>query len=83
MYDTLVGILTGKFQVRPELVTPEATPPALGLDSLFVVELSFVLEEEAGVTVSFDELAEAGTIAEIARLMQDAQGRQGRQGASV
>ncbi|MFI7236070.1 acyl carrier protein [Streptomyces cyaneofuscatus] len=76
MYDTLIGILTGRFQVRPELVTPEATPPALGLDSLFVVELSFVLEEEAGVTVGFDELAEAGTVAEIARLMQDAQGRQ-------
>ncbi|WP_432086134.1 acyl carrier protein [Streptomyces sp. bgisy095] len=67
MYDTL----TGGFQVRPELVTPEATPPALGLDSLFVVELSFVLEEEAGVTVGFDELAEADTVAEIARLMQD------------
>ncbi|WP_435189384.1 acyl carrier protein [Streptomyces sp. bgisy126] len=67
MYDTL----TGGFQVRPELVTPEATPPALGLDSLFVVELSFVLEEEAGVTVGFDELAETGTVAEIARLMQD------------
>ncbi|WP_250399640.1 acyl carrier protein [Streptomyces cellostaticus] len=70
MYDTLVNILTGRFQVRPELVTPEATPPALGLDSLFVVELSFVLEEEAGLKVGFDELAEADTVAEIARLMR-------------
>jgi len=76
MYDTLARILTGRFQVRPELVTPEATPPALGLDSLFVVELSFVLEEEAGLKISFDELAEAGTVAEIARLMQDEQNRQ-------
>ncbi|WP_432125505.1 acyl carrier protein [Streptomyces sp. bgisy082] len=67
MYDTL----TGGFQVRSELVPPEATPPALGLDSLFVVELSFVFEEEAGATVGFDELAEAGTVAEIVRLMQD------------
>jgi len=76
MYDTLARILTGRFQLRPELVTPEATPPALGLDSLFVVELSFVLEEEAGLKISFDELAEAGTVAEIARLMQDEQNRQ-------
>ncbi|MFK4107470.1 acyl carrier protein [Streptomyces sp. NPDC002176] len=76
MYDTLVGILTGRFQVRPELVTPEATPPALGLDSLFAVELSFVLEEEAGLKVGFDELSEAGSVAEIARLMQDEQNRQ-------
>ncbi|MFB7029481.1 MULTISPECIES: acyl carrier protein [unclassified Streptomyces] len=83
MYDVLVGILTGRFQVRPELVTPEAAPPVLGLDSLFVVELSFVLEEEAGLRIGFDELAEAGTVAEIARLMQDEQDRQGRQGASV
>ncbi|MEY2227821.1 MULTISPECIES: acyl carrier protein [Streptomyces] len=83
MYDTLVKILTGRFQVRPELVTPEAAPPALGLDSLFVVELSFVLEEEAGLKIGFDELAEADTLAEITRLMQDERNRQGRQDASV
>ncbi|WP_405757807.1 MULTISPECIES: acyl carrier protein [unclassified Streptomyces] len=82
MYDTLVNILTGRFQVRPELVTPEAAPPALGLDSLFVVELSFVLEE-AGLKIGFDELAEADTLAEITRLMQDERNRQGRQDASV
>lgn len=82
MYDTLVDILTGRFQVRPELVTPEATPPALGLDSLFVVELSFVLEE-AGLTIGFDELSEADTVAEIAQLMQDERNRQGRREASV
>ncbi|MFD3874226.1 acyl carrier protein [Streptomyces sp. NPDC058623] len=83
MYDTLVGILTGRFQVRPELVTPEANPPALGLDSLFVVELSFVLEEETGLEIGFDDLSEADTVAEIARLMQDEQDRQGRQDVSV
>ena len=77
MYDILAKILTDRFQVRSELVSPEATPAALGLDSLFVVELSFVLEEEAGLKVDFDELSEASTIAEIARLMQD------RQDASV
>ncbi|MFG2978202.1 acyl carrier protein [Streptomyces sp. NPDC048331] len=83
MYDTLVGILTGRFQVRPELVTPEATPPALGLDSLFVVELSFVLEEEAGLKISFDALGEADTVADIARLMQDERNRQGMRDASL
>ncbi|WP_030691096.1 acyl carrier protein [Streptomyces globisporus] len=71
MYDILVKILTDRFQVRSGLVSPEATPAALGLDSLFAVELSFVLEEEAGLKVGFDELSEASTVAEIARLMQD------------
>ncbi|MFJ1954559.1 acyl carrier protein [Streptomyces microflavus] len=66
-------ILIDRFQVGPELVSPEATPAALGLDSLFVVELSLVLEEESGVRVGFDELSEANTIAEIARLLQDRQ----------
>lgn len=73
MYDTLVHILIDRFQVRSELVSPEATPTALGLDSLFVVELSLVLEEESGLRVGFDELSEANTIAEIARLLQDRQ----------
>ncbi|MFF8535068.1 acyl carrier protein [Streptomyces sp. SAS_267] len=71
MYDTLVNILADRFQVRSELVSPEATPTALGLDSLFVVELSFVLEEESGLKVGFDELSQATTIADIARLMRD------------
>jgi acyl carrier protein len=70
MYDLLVNILTDRFQVRPELVLPEVTPTALGLDSLFAVELSFVLEGDPGVQISFDELAGAGTLAEIAQLMQ-------------
>lgn len=71
MYDTLVNILTGRFQVPPELVCPEATPAALGLDSLFVVELSLVLEKDPGCAIGFDELAQARTLADIARLMQD------------
>ncbi|MFJ4806790.1 acyl carrier protein [Streptomyces murinus] len=66
-------ILTDRFQVRPELVFPEAPLTMLGLDSLFVVELSFALESDPGVEISFDELAEASTLAEIARLMQDKQ----------
>ncbi|MEU6539780.1 acyl carrier protein [Streptomyces sp. NPDC047000] len=71
MYDTLVTILTGRFQVPPELVSPEATPVSLGLDSLFAVELSLVLEKDPGCVIGFDELAEARTLADIARLMRD------------
>lgn len=77
MYDILVSILTDKFQVEPGLVSPDITPAALGLDSLFVVELSLVLEDDPGLRISFDELAEGSTLAEIAQLMQD------RQDASV
>ncbi|MEF9907191.1 acyl carrier protein [Streptomyces sp. P9-A2] len=74
MYDILVNVLTDTFQVRPELVSPEATPAALGLDSLFVVELSLVLEKDPGLVIDHDELADAATLADIARLMQDKAG---------
>ncbi|MYV97285.1 acyl carrier protein [Streptomyces sp. SID3343] len=71
MYDTLINILTDKFQVQPDLLAPEATPTALGLDSLFVVELSLVLERDPGCKIGLDELEEASTLAGIAQLMQD------------
>ncbi|WP_307790226.1 acyl carrier protein [Streptomyces actuosus] len=72
-----MSILIDRFRVEPEAVSPAATPAALGLDSLFVVELSFVLEEESGLKISFDELSEARTLADVARLMQE------RQSASI
>ncbi|MEU9130433.1 acyl carrier protein [Kitasatospora sp. NPDC048540] len=74
MYDTLASVLTGRFQVRPELLSPTATPAALGLDSLFAVELSIVLEEDSGLVIDHDELADAPTLADIARLMQNRAG---------
>jgi acyl carrier protein len=73
MYDILVRILTGRFRVQPELLSPDATLAALGLDSLFVVELSLVLERDPGVKIGLDELAEATTLADIARVIQDKQ----------
>ncbi|MFC3350549.1 acyl carrier protein [Streptomyces echinoruber] len=68
-----MSILTDRFEVRPELVSPQARLTSLGLDSLFVVELSFVLEGDHGVEISLDELAGASTLSEIAQLMQDKQ----------
>jgi acyl carrier protein len=74
MYDILVNVLIDRFQVQTELVSPEATPTALGLDSLFAVELSIVLEKDPGLTIDHDELAGAATLADIARLMQERAG---------
>jgi acyl carrier protein len=71
VYDILVSLLTDRFQLQPEVVSPEATPTTLGLDSLFVVELSIALEEDHGLVIDHDELADAATLDDIARLMQD------------
>ncbi|MEW2404779.1 acyl carrier protein [Streptomyces griseoviridis] len=71
MYDVLTELLTDRFQVRPELLSPEATPASLGLDSLFLVELSLVLEKDPGCAIAVDDLTRADTLADIARLMRD------------
>ncbi|MEU1787337.1 phosphopantetheine-binding protein [Streptomyces sparsogenes] len=71
MFDTLKEILVNKLKVTPEQVTPEATRDDVELDSLAVVELSLVLDKEFGIAISDDELLEAPTIGDMARLMEE------------
>jgi len=70
MFETLKEILVSKLKVTPEQVTPEATKDDIELDSLAVVELSLVLENELGITISDDELLDAETIGEMAELIE-------------
>ncbi|MEU5609061.1 acyl carrier protein [Streptomyces sparsogenes] len=71
MFDTLKEILVNKLKVTPEQVTPEATRDDVELDSLAVVELSLVLDKEFDIAISDDELLEAPTIGDMARLMEE------------
>ncbi|MER6140504.1 phosphopantetheine-binding protein [Streptomyces sparsogenes] len=71
MFDTLKEILVHKLKVTPEQVTPEATRDDVELDSLAVVELSLVLDKEFHIAISDDELLEAPTIGDMARLMEE------------
>ncbi|MEU9795660.1 phosphopantetheine-binding protein [Streptomyces sparsogenes] len=71
MFDTLKEILVNKLKVTPEQVTPEATRDDVELDSLAVVELSLVLDKEFGIAISDDELLEAPTIGDMARLLEE------------
>jgi len=63
-YAFLVEVLSEKYDVARESITPEATLTELGLDSLTVVELLFDVEDEFGIEVpeeraTFETLAEA------------------------
>ncbi|MER6531836.1 acyl carrier protein [Streptomyces sp. NPDC001508] len=69
MFTALQTILTGKLKVSPDKVTPEATLQDLGLDSLSVVELSIIVENDLGVKISDDELLDAPTIGAMAELI--------------
>ncbi|MTV27061.1 acyl carrier protein [Nitriliruptoraceae bacterium ZYF776] len=59
---TFTTVLVDTFGVPADDVTPEATFEALGLDSLDVVELTLVLEEETGVKLEDEELEDVRTV---------------------
>ncbi len=59
---TFRTILVDTFDVPADDVTAEATFESLGLDSLDVVELTLVLEEETGVKLEDEELEDVRTV---------------------
>lgn len=62
LYDKLSAILTGTFGVPAEEISPEATFEALGLDSLDLVEVTLVVEEELGVRIPDEDLESIITV---------------------
>ncbi|MFB6818825.1 acyl carrier protein [Streptomyces sp. NPDC056347] len=71
MFETLKEILVDKLKVDPDRITPTSTREDAELDSLAVVELSMLLEKEYSVVISDDELLEAETIGEMARMITE------------
>ncbi len=59
---TFTTLLVDTFGVPEDDVTPDATFESLGLDSLDVVELTLVLEEETGVKLEDEELEDVRTV---------------------
>ncbi|MER6838833.1 acyl carrier protein [Streptomyces cellulosae] len=67
VYDHLVTLLSDKFEVDPDRITPDATLDTLELDSLAVVELYVTLQEQWQIPL--DDSAASGelTVADVAR----------------
>ncbi len=66
-YAFMAEVLTEKYDVDREAISPEATLTELGLDSLTIVELLFDVEDEFGIEVpeervTFQTLAEAAAL---------------------
>ena len=51
---TVRRIIAAQAMIDPEAVTMDATPQALGLDSLGLVEAIFAIEEAFDITVPFN-----------------------------
>jgi acyl carrier protein len=62
LFSTFTTVLVDTFGVPADDITPDATFEALGLDSLDVVELTLVLEEEVGVKLEDEELEDVRTV---------------------
>jgi acyl carrier protein len=62
---TLYSTLTTKFQVPESEIVPSVSLGALGLDSLSLVELALILQEQLGVDVEEHETAKDTTVAQL------------------
>lgn len=62
LYPLFETTLVETFGVPDEDVSADATFEALGLDSLDVVELTLILEEETGVKLEDEELENVRTV---------------------
>ncbi|MFC4606533.1 acyl carrier protein [Streptomyces maoxianensis] len=62
-------VLSSKFDIPADFITPTTDFETLDLDSLVLVELAVILNKEYGVEIGDDELKEAQTIANTAALV--------------
>jgi acyl carrier protein len=69
-YDRLVTILVTRFEVELEEVQPDVTFEELELDSLFLVELALIVQQELGVKITEDDATPRSTIASVADLIE-------------
>ena len=69
-YAFLAQVLSEKYDVDREAISPEATLSELGLDSLTVVEVLFDVEDEFDIEVP-EERATFQTFAEAAALVEE------------
>lgn len=69
LYRTVETILTDTFHVPEDEVSPDATFESMQLDSLDLVELTMVIEEEVGLRIEDEELEGVETVRDAVELM--------------
>lgn len=67
--ERIVKILLDDFKVRYQPIGPETTFADLSFDSLVIVELALVLDNEFGIGLEDGELTDSMTITEAAELV--------------
>jgi len=67
--ERITKILFDYFKVRRESIGPDTTFTDLNFDSLVLVELTLVLDNEFGTVIEYGELTDSMTIADAANLV--------------
>jgi acyl carrier protein len=70
LYDKIADILTTNLGVDPELVNPDATFAVLDIDSLSMIELAIMVEDQCGFKI--EGLDADSTLAQAAALLEKA-----------
>ncbi|MGW5782402.1 phosphopantetheine-binding protein [Streptomyces sp. NPDC003757] len=65
----IIEILTGKFDVPSEEVTPSTVLEDVEVDSLALLELSLLLEKRLGISINEGTLSSAQTVEEAAHVI--------------
>jgi acyl carrier protein len=68
-YQRVVQVLNNIAGVPEERLAPEARLDSLGLDSLALLEIGLALQTECGVEIDDGEVARAGTVADLVRVV--------------
>lgn len=70
LYEKVERILVDNFGVPEDQVSREATIQDLDLDSLDLVEMTMQVEEELGVEIEDEEVADVETIQDVVELLE-------------
>lgn len=71
IHSQLSTILTDQFGVPADEITEDATFEALGLDSLDLVEVTLVIDEELGIRIPDEKLGEIQTTGDAVTVLID------------
>jgi acyl carrier protein len=70
--------ILGRVPVDPTLLSPTAKLTDIGIDSFSLIELIFLVEEEFGITINFDQFS-VNTVGDVLEIIA---GRIGKVGAA-
>ncbi len=70
MTERIIKLLTERCDLKAETVTAETTLSTLDLDSLTMLEVTLHVEQEFGAALEPDDLLAAGTIGDLARMVE-------------